>query len=138
MLLVWVSPFPALTNPFAYPVSSVDLSSYVYSLIVTTSAVLNVCILPVILYLAVNSKKLSDNERTILYFTIFYLAVIAFSYPTQFTRHRVLIELPIFLIVLRNTGFISSSYSLFLKIAITLAWSALFLMTVIINFWTLQ
>ena len=100
--LVWVSPFPLISFEFGIRGTSTDALQGASSTLASASGLFNFIVLPFVARMLIDFSKLPQEERLVLGFVIFYLSFIAFVYPTQFTRHRVLIEVAVYICVLNH------------------------------------
>jgi len=71
------------------------------TLLSSISGLLNFILLPAVFVLIKRFNELSASTKLVFVFIMTYLAMIAFSYHTQFTRHRVLVEIPVYIIFLK-------------------------------------
>lgn len=104
MIMVWVAPFPVFRGIFSLPANGQELTSYVYTLLASSSAILNVALLPAIFIMLKRFNRLGEGSKYIFAFILVYLGMIAFGYPTNFTRHRSLIEIPMYMIFIKHAN----------------------------------
>lgn len=123
MLLVWVSPFPLLQGVLTPPSEQVAIVLYGQTLLSSISGILNFALTPAIFLMMTRFNKLNDTNKLVFTFAMIYLAMVAFVYPTQFTRHRSLVEIPMYLLFLKYSAHWFPSY----KIAIQGCAIAMFL-----------
>ena len=102
MVFVWISPFPVISGVFSIPITNIEINRYAYTLLASSSGILNFITLPAILVIAKKINELSKENKYIFLFILTYLAMVSFVYPTQFTRHRTLIEIPMYFLILRQ------------------------------------
>ena len=102
MVFVWISPFPVISGVFSIPVTNIEINRYAYTLLASTSGILNFITVPAILLIIKKINKLSKENKYIFLFILTYMAMVSFVYPTQFTRHRTLIEIPMYLLLLKQ------------------------------------
>ena len=110
IVVVWLSPFPLGLNIFVIPSGDVNTLLYSINFLSSISGILNFCIIPCIYILISHFNKLSYMTRITIFFTISYLALIAFLYPSQFTRHRTLIEIPVYVTIFHYAKFLYPNY----------------------------
>lgn len=136
MIIVWVSPFPLFPFYKGFPSDILGIPMYTNVLFSSVSGVLNIIILPAIFKIIGRWGKLDVNTKHVLIFSLVYLALIAFAYPTQFTRHRVLIEIPMYMIFLTQSALYLQSYRKFVIFFSNIVYYSmlLFLAFLIINF----
>jgi hypothetical protein len=129
MLMVWVAPFPVIRGIFSLPANGQELTSYVYTLLVSSSAILNFILLPAVFIMLKRFNRLCDSSKYIFVFILVYLGMVAFGYPTQFTRHRSLVEIPMYMIFIRHATLWFPSYKKFVQSAGIVMFVGVFLVT---------
>jgi hypothetical protein len=136
MIIVWVSPFPLLGGITRIPLDIQGIPVYIHTLFSSISGILNIIILPAIFKIIGRWGRLGINTKHVLIFSLVYLAIIAFAYPTQFTRHRVIVEIPIYIIFLTQSALYLQSYRKFVILFSGVVFYSLllFLVLLIINF----
>jgi len=127
MIFVWVSPFPFFKGVFSLPLTGAESSVYALTLLTSLSAVLNFLLLPAIFMMFIKFNGLNDSSKLVFVFVVSYLALIAFAYPTQFTRHRVLIEIPMYMLFIKHFGLWLPLYLKFVYITATIGFAVIFL-----------
>jgi hypothetical protein len=127
MVIVWISPFPIFKGVFPLPLTGAESSIYVLNLLTALSAVLNFLLLPAIFMMFIRFNGLNDSSKLVLVFVVTYLAMVAFVYPTQFTRHRVLIEIPMYMLFIQYFGLWLPLYLKFVYIMATMGFAVIFL-----------
>lgn len=135
MVFVWISPFPAISGLFSIPITNIEINRYAYTLLASSSGILNFLTLPAILLIAKKINELSKENKYIFLFILTYLAMVSFLYPTQFTRHRTLIEIPMYILILKQLHTWMPHYKTALTFVGTLCFFTSFILISVVYFY---